>query len=76
VDNWYTTMDLVKHLYEHYGWTLVGMMTPTEKKSRSDHDVPSLKLSNGGLKVRAVVEIKTKHNRRYFIQCTTWRDKN
>jgi len=42
VDNWYTTMDLAKHLYEQYGWTIVGTMTPTEKKSRSDHDAPFL----------------------------------
>ena len=83
VDNWYTTMDLAKHLYEQYGWTIIGTMTPTDKKSRSDHDVPFLKLSNGGLKEvqrgwyrEAVIEIKSQRKRRrYFIQCTTWRDK-
>jgi len=83
VDNWYTTVNLAKHLYEQYGWTVVGTMTPTDKKSRRDHDVPFLRLSNGGLKEvkrgwfrEAVIEIEHKRKRsRYFIQCTTWKDK-
>ncbi|GFH50228.1 hypothetical protein CTEN210_06704 [Chaetoceros tenuissimus] len=81
-DNWYTSMDLAKHLYENHGWTLVGTITPTDKKARSDHDVPFLKLSNGGLKAvprgwyrEAIIEIKSANNNRYCIQCTTWRDK-
>ena len=39
-DNWYTSMDLAKHLYEKYGWTLVGTMTPADKKARGDTDAP------------------------------------
>ena len=81
-DNWYTSVDLAKHLYEKYKWTLVGTMTPTEKKSREDHDVPFLKLSNGALKTiprgwyrEAVIEVDKGRREKYFIQCTTWRDK-
>lgn len=75
-------MDLAKHLYEKHGWTLVGTMTPTDKKARGDTDVPFLKLSNGGLQAvprgwfrEAIIEISSANNNRYFIQCTTWRDK-
>ena len=31
-DNWYTSVDLAKYLFEKYRWTFVGTMTPTEKK--------------------------------------------
>jgi len=71
-------MDLAKHLCDNYGWTIVGTITPTEKKARGDHDVPYLKLSNGALKLvhrgwyrDAIVIIKSKKERKYKIQCMT-----
>ena len=81
-DNWYTSIDLAKHLYEKYGWTVVGTITPTAKLDRKAHDVPFVKLSNGamfeverGWFREATLKIKTNNNRYYYIQCTTWRDK-
>ncbi len=46
-DNCYTSVKMAKHLYEKYGWTLVGTVVPTEKTSRSDEDLLFVKLSNG-----------------------------
>lgn len=81
-DNFYTSMKLAMHMFEKYGWTICGTIVPTEKKSRTDIDVPFLKLSNGarnglerGWFREAAIELKTKSNKRYYIQCTTWRDK-
>ena len=65
-DDLCTSIDLAKHLFEKYGWTLVEIMMPTEKKSCEGHDFPFLKLSKGVLKAipcwwykEAVVEIQT-----------------
>ena len=81
-DNWYTSIALAKHLYESYSWTIVGTISPTEKKDRTDHDVPFLKLSNGALIQvergwyrEATLKVKAKSGRVYYVQCTTWRDK-
>ena len=81
-DNWYTSMKLAKHLFEKYGWTLVGTISPTDKKSRQDLDVPFLKLSEGarnkverGWYREAVIKMKTSTGKTYYIQCTTWRDR-
>ena len=49
-DNYYTSINLAKHLFEKYRWTLVGTIIPTDKKTREDHDIPFLKLSNGARK--------------------------
>ncbi len=46
-DNYYTSMSLVKHLYNKYQWTCVGTIIPTEKKEGGNHDLPFCKLSNG-----------------------------
>jgi hypothetical protein len=46
-DNYYTSIKLAKHLFEKCRWTLVGTIVPTDKKTREDHDIPFLKLSNG-----------------------------
>ena len=46
-DNYYTSVKLARHLFENYGWSVVGTITPTDKKSRQDEDFPFLKLSNG-----------------------------
>ena len=34
-------------MFDKYGWTIVGTIVPTAKKSREDEDIPFLKLSNG-----------------------------
>ena len=46
-NNYYTSMALAKHMFENYGWTIVGTICTTDKKSRQNHDIPFLKLSNG-----------------------------
>ena len=81
-DNWYTTMELAKHLWEKYRWTFCGTMTPTDKQSREDHDVPFLKLSNGALSNvergwfrEAVLKLKTATQKVFYVQHTTWKDK-
>ena len=55
-----------------------------EKKQRADEDVPFLKLSNGARNMltrgwfrEAYIKMTTRRPKRnYYIQCTTWRDKN
>jgi hypothetical protein len=34
------SMKLAKHLFEKYGWTIVGTIVPTDKKTCKDHDIP------------------------------------
>ena len=46
-DNYYTSVKLAKHMFLKYGWTIVGTIISTDKKSREDEDIPFLKLSNG-----------------------------
>jgi len=43
-DNYYTSVKLVKHMFEQYGWSIVGTIVPTDKKSREDDDILFLKL--------------------------------
>lgn len=80
-DNFYTTVALAKHMFSKYRWTIVGTITPTEKKARTDEDIPFLKLSNGALKdvergwYREAVLPLMDGAKRYYTQCTTWRDK-
>lgn len=81
-DNFYTSVALAKYMLVHYGWTIVGTIVPTDKKSREDEDIPFLKLSNGarlgverGWFREAVLKMETPDRRTYYIQCTTWRDK-
>ena len=81
-DNWYTSMNLAKHLFEKYRWTIVGTIVPTEKKSRQDQDIPFHKLSKGAVdKIKrgwyreAVYKMETPSRKKYYIQCTTWKDK-
>ena len=38
-DNYYTSVKLAKHMFEKFGWTIVGTIVPTDKKSRADEDV-------------------------------------
>ena len=80
-DNFYTSVALAIHMFKEYGWTIVGTIVPTDKKSREDRDIPFLKLSNGA---RLGVErgwfreaaLRLMIGRKEFcIQCTTWRDK-
>ena len=45
--NYYTSVALAKHMFNKYVWTVVSSIVPTDKTSRSDHDIPFLKFSNG-----------------------------
>ncbi len=77
-------MKLAKHLYENYQWTLVGTAAPTEKTSRSDEDLPFVKLSNGARnKLRRgwfceayMMKKLPRLMKAYYMQCTTWKDRN
>ena len=69
-DNWYTSIV--------YGWTPVGAVMPTDKMLREKLDIPFHKLSkgakesvSGGWYRQAVIKMKTKHGKTYYIQCTT-----
>ena len=66
-ENWYTGIKLCKDFFERYGWTVVGTVTPTDKKLRADEDIPFLKLPKGakdglerGWFREAVINMKTK----------------
>ena len=50
-DNWYTTMDLVKHMWIVYGFFVVGTYVLSKKKSRAGKDFPFAKLSNQAMKL-------------------------
>ena len=80
-DNWYTSMELAKHLWFTYQWLFIGTVTPTEKKGRVGYDIPFLKMSKGALdKVvrgwsrQATIDIK-KGRFEAKVQCTTWKDR-
>ena len=72
---------LAKHLFEKYRWTLVGTIVPTDKKTREDHDIPFLKLSNGARNqldrgwFREACLRLSEGRTHYYLQCTTWEDK-
>ncbi len=82
-DNYYTSVKMAKHLYKKYRWTLVGTVVPTEKTSRSDEDLPFVKLSNGarnkfrrGWFSKAYMKKNLPRSKKaYYMQCTTWKDK-
>ena len=82
-DNWYTSVDLAKALWNKHRMLFCGTITPTDKKSRSDHDVPFHKLSAGALKDsvsrgwfrEAVLQLIGVTRKKFCIQHTTWRDK-
>ena len=81
-NNYYTSVKLVKRIFVKYGWTIIGMILTTDKKSHQDKDIPFLKLSNGarnsikrGWYRDAVIKLKTPSVKKYYVQCTTWCDK-
>ena len=80
-DNYYTTVALAKHMFTKYRWTIIGTITPTDKKSRTDEDFPFLKLSNGALKdvergwYREAALVLKDRLKKFYLQATTWRDK-
>ena len=81
-DNYYTSMALVRHFMDNYGWSIVGTFNASEKKSRADLDFPFLKLSRGardsvklGWFREAVIELRTPTGKTYYVQATTWKDK-
>jgi len=41
-DNYYTSVKLAKHMFDQYGWTIMGIIVPTNKESREDNDIPFL----------------------------------
>ena len=80
-DNWYTSIDLAKHLLFKYKWLFVGTIAPTKKKARSGYDIPFLKLSKPSLNKlcrgwsrRATIEVKDGNNKG-VVQCTNWKDR-
>jgi hypothetical protein len=79
-DNYYTSIKLAKLLFEKYRWTLVGTIVPTDKKTREDHDIPFLKLSNGARNqldqgwFREACLRLSEGRTHYYLQCTTWKD--
>jgi hypothetical protein len=81
-DNYHTTVKLAKHMFEQYGWTIVGTIVPTDKVTRADKDFPFLELLQGaknevkrGWYCEAVMECMTTFNIIYYLQATTWREK-
>ena len=75
-DNYYTSMKLAKYLREEWDWNMCGTITPTDKQTRADEDIPFLKLSNGarhtiprGWFREACMKLKKAH-REYYVQCT------
>ena len=82
INDWYTSMVLAQHLFEQYRQTVVGTILSTEKKSDEDRHVSFTKLSSEdnnsiskGWFREAIIEMKTFHAKKYYMQCTTWRDK-
>jgi hypothetical protein len=80
-DNYYTTVKLAIHMWVKYGWTIVGTIVSTDKVTRTNHDIPFLKLSQGarmecrrGWFREAVLCVRTS-GKELWIQATTWRDK-
>ena len=77
-NNYYTSMALAKHISNKYGWKIVGNIVPTNKKSRTDHDITFLQFSNGsrnglqrGWYGEAATKLKTLTGKAYYIQFTT-----
>ena len=73
-NNYYTSVKLAKHMFLEYGWTIVGTIVPTDKKSRADEDIPFLKMSNGarmnverGWYREAVLKLKAPRGKVYYI---------
>ena len=80
-DNYYTSMDLARFLRETWKWNMCGTITPTDKQSRADEDIPFLRLSNGarnsiprGWFREACIKLQGTY-RPHYVQCTTWKDK-
>ena len=64
-------------MFTKFGWTILGTIVPTDKKSRADEDVPFLKLPNGarngvkrGWYQEAVLRLKAPGGKEYYIQST------
>jgi hypothetical protein len=79
-NNYYTSMKLVKHLFEKHRWTIVGTIVPADKKTRKDCDIPFLKLFNGahnqlerGWFQEACLKLSAGQTPCY-LECTTWKD--
>jgi hypothetical protein len=81
-DNWYTTVALAVWFFVILGWFFNGTFSTSKKVSRWDDDVPFHTLSNGALATvergwfcEAVIETVAAAGKKFWLQCTTWRDK-
>ena len=81
-DNYYTTNNLARYMFERYGWTIVGTVVPTDKKTCVHYAILFCKLLNGaknevrrGWFREAVLECFARGNKQYYIETTTWCDK-
>ena len=80
-DNYYTSMDVMKHVHETYGMLFVGTMKLTEKKTRTGADFPFRKLSSGAMKLvqrgwsRVAFQKVQVRGGHFVAQATIWRDK-
>jgi hypothetical protein len=83
-DNFYTSLAVMKYLFNAFSMLLVGTYALTKKKSRTADDFPFAKLSNGALKkvkrgwTRIARRKVVKENRTtplYTVQATVWKDK-
>ena len=80
MDNFYTTMLVVKNLCKHHGWTCAGTVAFTKKKmkKRTADDFPFTKLSNGSVKLldRGWMRCKvTMGWVKFVVQGTMWKGK-
>jgi hypothetical protein len=81
-DNYYTSEELEKKLYEDYGMLLVGTVKLTKKLSRTVADFAFHRLSNAAKKLvdrgwlrTAQKKVTDSNNTTRIVQCTTWMDR-
>jgi hypothetical protein len=63
VDNWYTSIDVIKHVWQAFGFLVVGTMVLTKKKSRAADDFPFAKLSAHAIAVSSAGGADVQHRR-------------
>ena len=80
-DNYYTSIALMKHIYEKFGMLIVGTINLTAKKSRAAEDYPFHRLSGGaqrrisrGWSRRATRQLQSSRGQ-MIVQATVWQDK-
>jgi hypothetical protein len=80
-DNYYTSIALMKHIYEKFGMLIVGTINLTAKKSQAAEDYPFHRLSGGaqrpisrGWSRRATRQLQSSRGQ-MIVQATVWQDK-